>query len=465
MHTPARIEVAGLSVLFPLYHGSSRSLKKTVLAAASGRLGQDNRHRVVVQALRDISFTLRPGDRLGLVGSDWAGKTTLLRTLAGIYKPVMGLVRVIGSLNALLDTQLGMNVDLTGRENIMLRGQYFGLGGQDLERLEEDVQEFAGLGDFMDLPVRIYSSGMVVQLGFALATAVRPQILLMDEWFLAGDSDFLEKARARLEDMVRGAEILVLSTHAPAIVQTWCTRAIWLDKGEIRADGPPDEVLESYLGHPVLPGAGVTTLPLDGVRVLEFTHTVMGPACGVVLADLGADVIRVEPAPDGDRTRRLQGFAAGFFAYFNRNKRCICIDLKNQDGAAVARDLLRATDVLIENFAPGTMDRLGLGWNEVHKLNPRLIYCMLKGFLPGPYEHRPALDEVAQFMTGLAYMTGPPGRPLRAGASVIDIMGGVMGAVAILAALRQREQDGEGRKVISSLFEFVRLPRRPAHGR
>ena len=190
-----------------------------------------------------------------------------------------------------------------------------------------------------------------------------------------------------------------------------------------------------------------------------------GPTCGVVLADLGADVIRVEPAPDGDRTRRLQGFAAGFFAYFNRNKRCICIDLKNQDGAAVARDLLRATDVLIENFAPGTMDRLGLGWNEVHKLNPRLIYCMLKGFLPGPYEHRPALDEVAQFMTGLAYMTGPPGRPLRAGASVIDIMGGVMGAVAILAALRQREQDGEGRKVISSLFEFVRLPRRPAHGR
>lgn len=198
----------------------------------------------------------------------------------------------------------------------------------------------------------------------------------------------------------------------------------------------------------------MTTLPLDGVRVLEFTHTVMGPTCGVVLADLGADVIRVEPAPDGDRTRRLQGFAAGFFAYFNRNKRCICIDLKNQDGAAVARDLLRATDVLIENFAPGTMDRLGLGWNEVHKLNPRLIYCMLKGFLPGPYEHRPALDEVAQFMTGLAYMTGPPGRPLRAGASVIDIMGGVMGAVAILAALRQREQDGEGRKVISSLFEL-----------
>lgn len=195
------------------------------------------------------------------------------------------------------------------------------------------------------------------------------------------------------------------------------------------------------------------TGPLDGIQVVEFTHTVMGPTCGVVLADLGADVIRIEPAPDGDRTRRLAGFAAGFFAYFNRNKRCICIDLKRPDGLAVAQELLRSADVLVENFAPGTMDRLGLGWEQAHATNERLIYCALKGFLPGPYEHRPALDEIAQFMTGLAYMTGPPGRPLRAGASVIDIMGGVMGAVAILAALRQRDRDGIGRKVTSSLFE------------
>ncbi len=249
--TPARVEIAGLTVLFPLYHGSSRSLKKTVFAVASGRLGKDQSDRVVVQALRDISFTLRPGDRLGLVGANGAGKTTLLRTLAGIYEPVIGLVRVAGSLNALLDTQLGMNMDLTGRENIMLRGHYYGLTATEITRLEQDVQEFAGLGDFMNLPVRIYSSGMVVRLGFALATAIRPQILLMDEWFLAGDSDFMEKARSRLEDVVRGAEILVLSTHQPSIVQTWCTRAIWLDKGQIRADGPPDVVLESYLGQPV----------------------------------------------------------------------------------------------------------------------------------------------------------------------------------------------------------------------
>ena len=187
-------------------------------------------------------------------------------------------------------------------------------------------------------------------------------------------------------------------------------------------------------------------LPLADLVVLEFSHTVMGPSCGVVLADLGADVIRVEPAPDGDRTRRLHGFATGFFAYFNRNKRCICIDVKSPDGLAVAQDLVRNADALIENFGPGTMDRLGLGWDAVHALNPRLIYCALKGFLPGPYEHRPSLDEIAQYMTGLAYMTGPPGQPLRAGSSVIDIMGGVMGALAILAALRQRDKDGQGRQ-------------------
>ena len=179
----------------------------------------------------------------------------------------------------------------------------------------------------------------------------------------------------------------------------------------------------------------------------------MGPSCGVVLADLGADVIRVEPAPDGDRTRRLHGFATGFFAYFNRNKRCICVDVKSPAGLAVAQDLVRAADVLIENFGPGTMDRLGLGWEAVHAVNPRLIYCALKGFLPGPYEHRPSLDEIAQYMTGLAYMTGPPGQPLRAGASVIDIMGAMFGVIAAQAALRERDAIGKGQRVSSALFE------------
>jgi crotonobetainyl-CoA:carnitine CoA-transferase CaiB-like acyl-CoA transferase len=194
-------------------------------------------------------------------------------------------------------------------------------------------------------------------------------------------------------------------------------------------------------------------LPLKGIVVLEMAHTVMGPTAGLVLGDLGAEVIRVEPAPLGDRTRRLRGFASGFFSYFNRNKKSLCIDLKTPEGMEIAHKLIARADVLVENFAPGAMDRVGLGWEELQRLNPRLILCSLKGFLPGPYEKRPALDEIVQYMTGLAYMTGPPGKPLRAGSSVVDIMGGVMGVVGVLAALRQRDQDGVGRKVTSALYE------------
>jgi lipopolysaccharide transport system ATP-binding protein len=248
----ARIDVSGISVDFPLYHGNARSLKKTVLAVASGRLGEDRQRRVVVRALRDITFSLRPGDRLGLVGGNGAGKTTLLRTLAGIYEPVVGKVRVEGSMVALLDPTLGMNLELTGRENIMLRGLYNGFSKPEIRRLEEDVQDFAELAEFLDLPVRFYSSGMVVRLGFALATAIRPQVLLMDEWILAGDAVFMEKARARLEDMVRGADILVLSSHAPTVIIDWCTRVLRLDRGHVVDDGPAREVTERYLGHPVL---------------------------------------------------------------------------------------------------------------------------------------------------------------------------------------------------------------------
>jgi lipopolysaccharide transport system ATP-binding protein len=248
MAAEAQIDVQNLSVLFPLYHGSSRSLKKMVVAAASGRLAKDQQQRVVVRALSDINLHLESGDRLGLVGSNGAGKTTLLRVLAGIYEPVLGSLRVKGSLNALLDPNLGMNVELTGRENILLRGLYNGLPRSALPRLEDDVADFAELSDFLDLPVRIYSAGMVVRLGFALATAIKPQILLMDEWFLAGDATFMDKARIRLEEMVRGADILVLSSHSIPIVKSWCTRVLWLDQGQIVADGQADEVLGRYLG-------------------------------------------------------------------------------------------------------------------------------------------------------------------------------------------------------------------------
>jgi crotonobetainyl-CoA:carnitine CoA-transferase CaiB-like acyl-CoA transferase len=195
-------------------------------------------------------------------------------------------------------------------------------------------------------------------------------------------------------------------------------------------------------------------MPLSGLRVLDFGHTVMGPTCGLVLADLGAEVIRIEP-PGGDRTRRMHGFARGFFAVFNRNKRSLGVDLKTAEGHALLLRLVGTADVLIENFAPGAMDRLELGWETLHRLNRRLIYCSLKGYLPGPYENHTALDEVAQMQGGLAYMTGPPGRPLRAGASVVDILGGVFGAVAIMAAVRERDRSGAGRQVHSALFETV----------
>ena len=193
--------------------------------------------------------------------------------------------------------------------------------------------------------------------------------------------------------------------------------------------------------------------PLAGLRVLEFTQNIMGPSAGLALADLGADVVKIEPAPGGDSTRRLAGFAAGFFGYFNRNKRAIAVDLKHPAGRALVHRLAAGADVLVENYAPGTMERLGCGYDALAAINPRLVYCALKGFHSGPYEHRPALDEVVQFMGGLAYMTGPPGQPLRAGTSVVDIMGGMMAVIAILAALRERDRTGRGQLVKSALFE------------
>jgi crotonobetainyl-CoA:carnitine CoA-transferase CaiB-like acyl-CoA transferase len=192
--------------------------------------------------------------------------------------------------------------------------------------------------------------------------------------------------------------------------------------------------------------------PLLGIKVLDFGHTIMGPCAGLLLADLGADVIKVEPN-DGDATRRLPGFAAGFFATYNRNKRSIAVDLKRAEGQAALRRLAMTADVLVENFAPGTIERLGCGWAELEKINPRLIYLTLKGYLAGPYAARGALDEVVQMQTGLAYMTGPPGIPLRMGAPIIDILGAVFGIVAVLAALRERERTGRGQRVGSALFE------------
>lgn len=196
-----------------------------------------------------------------------------------------------------------------------------------------------------------------------------------------------------------------------------------------------------------------SALPLSKIKVLELSHAVMGPTCGLILADMGAEVIKIERAPEGDETRRLKGFGLGFFPFLNRNKKSIALDLKSDRGKEILNKLIIFADVFIENFAPGTIERLGFDYERLSRLNPRLIYCALKGFMPGPYEKRPALDEVVQMMGGLAYMTGPLGQPLRAGASVIDILGGTFGAVAILTALYEREQTGRGQKVMATLFE------------
>jgi crotonobetainyl-CoA:carnitine CoA-transferase CaiB-like acyl-CoA transferase len=193
-------------------------------------------------------------------------------------------------------------------------------------------------------------------------------------------------------------------------------------------------------------------LPLEGIRVIEFVHVVMGPTCGLVLADLGAEVIKVEPV-DGDHTRKLTASGAGFFPTYNRNKKSLAIDVKSVEGREIVLALIERADVVTENFRPGAMDKLGFGYQQLKDIQPELVYCSLKGFLAGPYDHRTGLDEMAQMMGGLAYMTGGKERPLRAGASVIDVMGGMFGAIAILAAICERRQTGKGQYVQSALFE------------
>ncbi|GBQ23179.1 O-antigen exporter ATP-binding protein [Acetobacter estunensis NRIC 0472] len=247
----AGIEVSNLSISFPLYHGDARSLKKRTKKLVGGlkvsRFQRDDRNRVVVRALSDVSFTVKPGERLGLVGRNGAGKTTLLRALGGIYEPVDGRVLVRGRLGTLLDTSLGMDIELTGRENIRLRGLFAGLSKTAIREIENDVETFADLGTFMDLPLKTYSSGMGLRLAFGLATAIMPDVLVMDEWFMAGDAAFMQKAAGRIAGLVEGAEILVISSHLPTVLEKWCTRLIWMEQGRIRMDGPVDEVLPAYL--------------------------------------------------------------------------------------------------------------------------------------------------------------------------------------------------------------------------
>jgi lipopolysaccharide transport system ATP-binding protein len=239
----SRIVARGLRIEFPLYHLGARNLKKRILGHANRRLRTDARDRLVIAALQDISFTFERGERIALVGHNGAGKTTLLRTLAGIYEPVAGQLRVEGRIGTLIDTAAGLDILSTGRENIRLRALYLGLDATETAVLEADVEAFAELGDFLDVPIHSYSAGMSIRLAFAIATAMQPDVLLMDEWIAAGDAAFMAKAEARLAALVQEAEILVLATHNEAIARRWCTRAIRLDAGRIVADGPVEQVL------------------------------------------------------------------------------------------------------------------------------------------------------------------------------------------------------------------------------
>src|SRR5512138_1083419 len=220
------IEAERLSIEFPLYHVGARSLKKRLMARANIRLKEDANHRVVVAALRELSFRIEPGERVALIGSNGAGKTTLLRTLAGIYEPVGGRLEVMGRIGTLIDPAAGMDPEATGRENIVLRGLFLGMNEAECEAMAEEAGKFSGLNEFLDVPVRTYSAGMSVRLSFAAATLMSPEILLMDEWFLAGDAD-----------------IMALATHDMGIVRKWCTRAIRLNGGRIEADGPVEDVI------------------------------------------------------------------------------------------------------------------------------------------------------------------------------------------------------------------------------
>ena len=238
-----------VSVSFPIYQGGSRSLKKSLLfRGTGGHVASDANQRIVVEALRDVSLRFSPGDRVALVGSNGAGKTTLLRVMAGIYEPVSGLLTTRGRISPMFDIGLGIDNELSGYDNVRLRGRLLGLNSREIEEKMPDIVAFTELGDYLDLPVRTYSSGMMTRLTFAVATCFSPEILLMDEWIVAGDSAFMAKAQERIGSFVSKANILVLASHSTEICLKWCNKAVWLEKGEVKAVGDVNNVIHAYAG-------------------------------------------------------------------------------------------------------------------------------------------------------------------------------------------------------------------------
>jgi homopolymeric O-antigen transport system ATP-binding protein len=246
----AFLRLEHVSLDYPVYYGSSRSLKKSLLAATThGNLARDALDRVNVRALTDINLDLKNGDRLALIGANGAGKTTLLKVLAGIFEPSQGRLYASGHVSALLDSQVGLNPEATGRENIILRGMYMEIHPREMRRHAEDVAQFTELGNYLDMPVRTYSAGMMIRLAFASSTCIPPEILLMDEWLAAGDAHFLAKAHKRMEAFVQASSILVLASHSLPLLEEWCNRAILLQQGQVAADGDVKEVVAAYLAQ------------------------------------------------------------------------------------------------------------------------------------------------------------------------------------------------------------------------
>ncbi|VVP12592.1 ABC transporter ATP-binding protein [Pseudomonas fluorescens] len=243
------IEFQNVCVDFPIYNANGRSLKKRLIQVATGgQLGSDQQGRVIVRALEDLTFTFNKGDRVGLLGHNGAGKSTLLRLLSSVYEPSSGIARINGEIGSLIDISLGTDPEATGRENIFLRGGLLGMTKAEIAERLDEIIEFSELGDFVDMPMRTYSSGMHLRLAFAVSTTVRPEILLMDEWLSVGDEGFKQKAEIRMNELVKSTNILVIASHSRELVMHTCNRVLWLEHGKIKMDGDPEKVTAAYFG-------------------------------------------------------------------------------------------------------------------------------------------------------------------------------------------------------------------------